>query len=118
VTTLVYVFSGVCAGIAGLLATSNIRAADPYRAGEMMELDAIFAVVVGGTALTGGRFLIAGAFIGAVLLQTLTTTMYIVGVKPEVAPVFKAVLIIIVCLMQSDITRGWLRGLFRRRKTA
>lgn len=115
VKCLVYVFSGLCAGVAGLLATSNIHAADPYRAGEMMELDAIFAVVVGGTALTGGRFLLAGAFIGAVLLQALTTTMYIIGVKPEVAPVPKAVLIIIVCLMQSDATRAWLRGLFKRR---
>jgi simple sugar transport system permease protein len=115
VKALVYVFSGVCAGLAGLLATSNIRAADPYRAGENMELDAIFAVVVGGTALTGGRFLVAGAFIGALLLQTLTTTMYNLGVPPAVAPVPKAVLILAVCLMQSDKTRGWLRGLVRRK---
>jgi ribose/xylose/arabinose/galactoside ABC-type transport system permease subunit len=115
VKALVYVFSGVCAGVAGLLATSNIRAADPYRAGEMMELDAIFAVVVGGTALTGGRFVVAGAFVGALLLQTLTTTMYVVGVRPDVAPVPKAILIIIVCLFQSDKTRAWLRGLFKRR---
>jgi Ribose/xylose/arabinose/galactoside ABC-type transport systems, permease components len=112
---LVYVFSGLCAGAAGLLAASNIRAADPYKAGEMMELDAIFAVVVGGTALTGGRFLIAGAFVGALLLQTLTTTMYVIGVKPSVAPVPKALLIIVVCLMQSEKTRAWLRGLFRRK---
>lgn len=118
IKALVYVFSGVCAGLAGLLATSNIRGADPYRAGEMMELDAIFAAVVGGTALTGGRFLLAGAFIGAVLLQTLTTTMYIVGVRPEVAPVPKALLIIVVCLIQSDKSRRWLRGLFQRGKAS
>ena len=116
VKALVYVFSGLCAGLAGILATSNIRAADPYRAGENMELDAIFAVVVGGTALTGGRFLLAGAFIGALLLQTLTTTMYNLGVPPAVATVPKALLILTVCLLQSEKTRGWLRGLAKRRR--
>jgi simple sugar transport system permease protein len=112
---LAYVFGGFCAGLAGLLATSNIRAADPYRAGENMELDAIFAVVVGGTALTGGRFRLMGSLVGALLLQTLTTTLYNLGVAPEVATVPKAVLIIAVCLMQSEKTRVWLRGLTRRR---
>ena len=115
--TFVYVFGGFCAGVAGLLATSNIRAADPYRAGENMELDAIFAVVVGGTALTGGRFWLMGSLIGALLLQTLTTTLYNLGVAPAVATVPKAFLIIAVCLMQSDKTRNWLRGLFARKTT-
>ena len=108
---LVYVFAGFCAGLAGLMAAANIRAADSYRMGENMELDAIFAVVVGGTALTGGRFLLLGAFVGAVLLQTLTTTMYNLGVPPAVAPVPKAILILVVCLLQSDHARRWARGL-------
>ena len=55
---LAYVACGACAGLAGFLDVANIRSADPYRAGENMELNAIFAVVVGGTALSGGRFLI------------------------------------------------------------
>jgi simple sugar transport system permease protein len=107
----VYVFSGLCAALAGVMAAANIAAADPYRVGENMELDAIFAVVVGGTALTGGRFLLLGSFVGALLLQTLTQTMYYAGVPPAVAPVPKALLILAVCLLQSDRTRGWLRGL-------
>ncbi len=115
--TLVYVFGGFCAGLAGLLAASNIRAADPYRAGENMELDAIFAVVVGGTALTGGRFWLMGSLIGAMLLQTLTTTLYNLGVAPAVATVPKAILIVLVCLLQSEKTRGWWHGLFARRVT-
>lgn len=114
---LVYVFCSLCAGFAGILAASNIRAADPYRAGEMFELDAIFAAVVGGTALTGGRFLLAGAYIGALLLQTLTITMYNIGVPPAIAPVPKAVIILAVCLAQSETTRRWLRGLFAKPKT-
>lgn len=111
VKCLVYVFSGFCAALAGVMATANVRAADSYRVGENMELDAIFAVVVGGTALTGGRFLLLGSFIGALLLQTLTQTMYYAGVPPAVAPVPKALLILAVCLLQSDRTRRWLRGI-------
>lgn len=115
VTALAYVASGVCAAIAGVMATANIRAADSYRVGENTELDAIFAVVVGGTALTGGRFLLAGSFAGALLLQTLTQTMYYVGVPPAVATVPKALLILAVCLLQSPRTRSWLGSLFKRR---
>jgi simple sugar transport system permease protein len=114
ITWLVYVFSGVCAAVTGVLAASNIRAADSLRAGENLELDAIFAVVVGGTALSGGRFLLLGSFVGALLLQTLTVTMYNIGVPPHVAPVPKACLILAVCILQSDRTRRWLTNLWRR----
>jgi simple sugar transport system permease protein len=112
VKILAYVYSGLCAGIAGLIATANIKAADSSRVGEMMELDAIFAVVVGGTALTGGRFTLIGSIIGALLIQTLTTTMYNLGVAPAVAPVPKALVIIAVCLMQSAAFRRHLKSLF------
>jgi ribose/xylose/arabinose/galactoside ABC-type transport system permease subunit len=103
-------FAALCAGLTGVLTAANIRAADANRAGENAELDAIFAVVVGGTALTGGRFSILGSFLGALLIQTLTTTMYFLGVPPAVAPVPKALLIIAVSLLQSDRFRaGWRR---------
>ena len=107
IKALAYVFCGGCAALAGVLSASNIRAADPYRSGENMELDAIFAVVVGGTALTGGRFSIFGAAVGALLIQTLTTTMYNLGVPPAVAPVPKAILILAVVLLQSDKVGKW-----------
>ena len=110
-----YLFCGGCAGLAGVLAAANIGAADAYRAGENMELDAIFAVVVGGTALTGGRFTILGTAVGALLIQTLTTTMYNLGVPPAVAPVPKALLIIGVALLQSEKISRWLGGLGRRK---
>lgn len=113
---LAYACSGICAGIAGLIATSNVRAADSSRVGEMMELDAIFAVVVGGTALTGGRFTLAGSIIGAVLIQTLTTTMYNLGVPPAIAPVPKAVVIVCVCLLQSEIFRREVMRVFGKGK--
>ena len=114
VKIIAYVYSGFCAGVAGLIATSNIKAADSSRVGEMMELDAIFAVVVGGTALTGGRFTLVGSIIGALLIQTLTTTMYNFGVAPAVAPVPKALVIIAVCLMQSAAFRRHIQSFFVR----
>ncbi|MES2697848.1 MAG: ABC transporter permease [Verrucomicrobiota bacterium] len=115
VKVLAYVFCGACAGLTGVLTASNIRAADANRAGENAELDAIFAVVVGGTALTGGRFTILGTFLGALLIQTLATTMYFRGVPPAVAPVPKALLIVAVSLLQSDKVRAWLAGLWKRK---
>lgn len=101
-----YVFSGFCAGIAGLVAASNIKSADSNHAGLYAELDAILAVVVGGTALTGGRFFLVGSVIGALFIQTLTTTMYARNVSADIAPVPKALVIIAVCLLQSEKARG------------
>lgn len=115
---LVYAFSGVCAAIAGLIAASNIKAADSSRVGELMELDAIFAVVVGGTALTGGRFTLAGSIVGALLIQTLTTTMYNLGLPPAIAPVPKAVVIILACLLQSSAFRAQIGSVFQPRRSA
>ena len=109
----VYVFSGFCAGLAGLVAASNIKCADANHAGLFLELDAILAVVVGGTALTGGRFYLAGALVGALFIQTLTTTMYMRNVSADVAPVPKALAILAVCLLQSPVLRRKAAALFR-----
>jgi simple sugar transport system permease protein len=118
VKLLAYVFCGTCAGLAGALYAANIGAADGNRAGENAELDAIFAVVVGGTALTGGRFVLLGSMLGALLIQTLTISMYNLGVSPAVAPVPKALLIVTVSLLQSEKLRGWFGGLWRRKDGA
>ena len=118
VKALAYVFCGACAGLSGALTAANIRAADAYGAGANAELDAIFAVVVGGTALTGGRFSILGSFLGALLIQTLTTTMYNLGVPPAVAPMPKALLIIAVSLLQSEKFRAWVAGLRGQKRRA
>jgi ribose/xylose/arabinose/galactoside ABC-type transport system permease subunit len=113
ITLSVYVFVAVCACIAGLLISSNVTAADANNAGLWIELDAILAVVIGGTLLSGGRFSIVGTLVGALVLQTLTTTVYTAGIPPEVTLVFKAVVIIAVCLLQSPRTRALLA---RRRR--
>ena len=109
----VYVFAGFCAGLAGIIDLANIGIADPTNAGALSELDAIFAVLVGGTALTGGRFSLTGAVIGALLLQTLMTTLYTWGVPSDVAPVPKAIVILLVCLLQSPTLRIWFAKILR-----
>jgi galactofuranose transport system permease protein len=98
---LAYVFCAVCAALAGLVTVGDVGRVEPDRLGQLVELDAITAVVVGGTVLTGGRFSLAGSIIGAVLIQTLTVTLIRQGLPSDVAPVPKALVIIIVCLLQS-----------------
>ena len=110
VTFLAYLFSGFCAGLAGLVAAANIQSADANHAGLYLELDAILAVVVGGTALTGGRFYLVGSLIGALFIQTLTTTMYARNVSADIAPMPKALVIIAVCLLQSEKVRRSIAG--------
>lgn len=110
----VYMFCGLCAGIAGLILSSNLSSADGNNAGLWYELDAILAVVIGGTSLNGGRFYLTGTLIGALIIQTLTTTIYIIGVPPEITLVVKAFVVLIVCLIQSETFR---QTLLRRWKT-
>ncbi|WNG41437.1 ABC transporter permease [Archangium violaceum] len=101
-----YAFCGLCAGIAGLIVSSNVKSADGNNAGLLFELDAILAVVLGGTALNGGRFTLVGSVLGALIIQTLTTTIYSVGVPPEVTLVVKAVVVFLVSILQSDKVRN------------
>jgi simple sugar transport system permease protein len=115
---LVYVFSGLCAGFAGLVSASNIKCADANHAGLFLELDAILAVVVGGTSLTGGRFYLAGAIVGGLFIQTLTTTMYMRNVSADIAPVPKALAILAVCLLQSPKLRAQFGAVFKKKATA
>lgn len=97
----VYVFTAVCAAIAGLILTSNQTSADANNTGLFIELDAILAVVIGGTSLAGGRFSLFGTLIGALVIQTLVTTVYTVGIPPIATMVFKAAVVTAVCLLQS-----------------
>jgi simple sugar transport system permease protein len=115
---LAYVFSGLCAGIAGLIVSSGINGADGNNAGLWFELDAILAVVIGGTALQGGRYFLAGTLVGALLIQTLTTTIYSIGIPPETTLLFKALVVTAVCLIQSPAFRRRVFASRRRSRPA
>jgi len=101
ITISVYIFSGFCAGLAGLIVCADIKAADANNAGLFLELDAIAAVIIGGT-MWGGRFTVFGSIVGTLIIQSLTTTILTRGVAPEVTLVFKAFVIILVALIQSE----------------
>jgi len=108
VRLFVYMFCGLCAGMAGLILSSNVSSADGNNAGLWYELDAILAVVIGGTSLNGGRFYLTGTLLGVLIIQTLTTTIYMTGVPPEITLVVKALVVLAVCLIQSESFRRML----------
>ncbi|MCC4593213.1 ABC transporter permease [Xanthomonas campestris pv. cannae] len=114
IAVLLYVFCAFSAGLAGLLISSNVKSADANNAGQLMELDAILAVTLGGTLLDGGRFSLAGSVIGALIIQTLTATIYAFGVPAQVTMLIKALLVFAVMLLQSPRFRANLRGWIRR----
>lgn len=114
ITVCVYGFCGLTAGVAGLVISSNVKSADGNNAGMLLELDAILAVVLGGTALTGGRFSLAGSVIGALIIQTLTSTIYSIGVPPEINLVVKAAVVFVVMLLQSPAFRADMLSLVTR----
>jgi galactofuranose transport system permease protein len=114
ITLALYAFCGLTAGLAGLIVSSNVKSADANNAGNLFELDAILAVTLGGTALTGGKFSLAGTALGALIIQTLTTTINSLGAPPELNLVFKAALVFVVMLLQSPEFRASVRKLVVR----
>ena len=96
-----YVLSGLCAAIAGIIATADIRGADANNAGLWLELDAILAVVVGGTSLLGGRFSIAASLLGALIIQSINTGILLSGFPPEFNLIIKAAIIVLILVIQS-----------------
>lgn len=104
-----YVICGMLAGIAGIILCSNIKSADANNVGLWLELDAILATVIGGTSMAGGRFYLSGTVVGALFIQTLTTTIYSLGVAPEITLVVKAIVVIVVCIIQSPEFRKMLK---------
>lgn len=106
---MVYTFCGFCAGIAGLVASSNIRTSDANNIGLMTELDAILAVVIGGTSMSGGRFSLLASMIGALVMQAITQSMYAFGVPAFALQAIKAIVVILVILLYSEQVRGWVR---------
>jgi galactofuranose transport system permease protein len=98
---LAFMASSLCAGLAGLIAAADIKEADVANAGLYLELDAILAVVLGGTSLTGGRANLVGSLIGATFIQTLTTMLQMRGVITEHTLIIKAAVALSVCFMQT-----------------
>jgi ribose transport system permease protein len=97
----VYAISGLLAGVAGTLAAARLGAGDPSTAGVLIELDAIAAVVVGGTALSGGRVSVPGTIVGALLMQVINATFVSNDLPPTWAQILKAVIIVAALYIQQ-----------------
>ncbi len=106
---LVYTFCGFCAGIAGLVASSNVKTSDANNIGLTTELDAILAVVIGGTAMAGGRFSLLASMVGALVMQAITQSMYAIGVPAFALQAIKAIVVVLVILLYSDQVRGFVQ---------
>ncbi len=105
-TIAVYVWSGFCAALAGIVAAADILGADANNAGLWLELDAILAVVIAGSSLLGGRFSLALAVLGALTIQAMNTGILLAGFRPEFNLVVKAVVVLLVLLAQSPRLSG------------
>lgn len=113
---IVYIFCGLCAGIAGLVACSNVKTSDANNIGLYSELDAILAVVIGGTSMSGGRFSLLASVVGALVMQAITQSMYAIGVQPYALTAIKAIVVIIVILLFSEQVKNMIRGIGAQKK--
>jgi ribose/xylose/arabinose/galactoside ABC-type transport system permease subunit len=103
-TTIVYVISGGVSGLAGLVYASQLSIGTPI-AGQGYELDAIAAVVVGGTSLFGGRGSVGGTFLGTLIIGVLANILNLTGVDPFVQQLFKGALIVVAVYIMSRSDR-------------
>jgi ribose transport system permease protein len=96
----VYAIAGVCAAVAGVIFTARLNVADP-NAGTLTTLDAIAAVVIGGTSLMGGQGGMLGTVLGAFLLAALANVLNLRGVSPFDQQMVKGAVIVLAVLWAS-----------------
>lgn len=102
VKTIVYVISGAAAALSGIIVTSRIGSASP-NAGTGFELDAIAAVVLGGTSLAGGEGTVTGTIIGALIIGVLNNGLNLINVSPFYQSIVKGIVILLAVLMDRKV---------------
>ncbi|MDO4548376.1 MAG: ABC transporter permease, partial [Clostridia bacterium] len=118
VIIIVYALTGILSAISGLIYSSRIMSNDSNNAGLNYEMDAILAVVIGGTSMSGGKFSLAGTVIGSIIIRTIVTFVYYFGIVSEATMAFKALIIAVVIVLQSEPVRNWFSKRSRSRKSA
>lgn len=98
----VYIYSSVFAALAGIVSAAKIGAADGNTLGNLAELDAIAAVAVGGTSMSGGRARVFGTVVGALIMQLINITVNMNNIPYEFSQIFKAVIIVFAVYLQRD----------------
>jgi simple sugar transport system permease protein len=119
---MTFVLCGVLCGVAGLMGASSLGSVNSDELGRFIELDAILAVALGGTLLGGGKFSLAGSIIGAYTIQAITTTLYAMQVRADQLNVFKALIIVFIIVLSSDVfkekIKRWTRKTMNRKALA
>ncbi|GAA0178794.1 ribose ABC transporter permease [Clostridium sediminicola] len=100
IKTLVYVVSGAAAALSGIIVTSRIGSASP-NAGMGFELDAIAAVVIGGTSLSGGEGSVIGTMVGALIIGVLNNSLNLMNVSPFYQAIIKGIVILAAVLIDK-----------------
>lgn len=95
-----FTIAGACVGLSAIMLTSRLNSISPSDAGVLYELDAIAAVVIGGTALSGGKGSIWGTVIGALILGIINNMLNLLGVSPYLQGMVKGSVILIAVLVQ------------------
>ncbi len=99
---IVYGTSAVLAATAGIFAAAKVGAADGSALGQLVELDAIAAVAIGGTPMSGGRSRVFGTILGALIMQLITLTVTMNNIPEAYARVIKAVIIVVAVYIQRE----------------
>nr|WP_163500350.1 ABC transporter permease [Halomonas socia] len=99
-----FVIAGLCVGLSAIMLTSRLNSVSPSDAGYFYELDAIAAVVIGGTALSGGRGTVWGTVIGALILGIINNMLNLTGVSPYLQGLVKGAVILLAVLLQYKRT--------------
>jgi ribose transport system permease protein len=103
-TTLLYVLSGLCCGIAAVMLIARTTTGSSTH-GNLYELDAIAAVIIGGTLLTGGRGTLIGSFLGVLVFTTITNIFILNNLATEVQNIAKGLIIVAAVLLQTRTSR-------------
>jgi len=115
-TTLIKLLSfmilGVCCAIAGVIAVSRLSLINHETLLLDIEMDAILAVAIGGNALSGGKFKVAGSVLGAYAIQALTITLYAMKVPSTDVKAYKAIVIILIVVIGSPVVKQKLARLW------
>lgn len=101
VTAMVYVLSGIMVSIAAIIQVARIGSMDYANAGSGYEMDAIAAVVVGGTSMSGGKGSILGTVLGMLIIAVMNNLLNLMGVPPFLREAFKGFIVIAAVLLQK-----------------
>ncbi len=110
----VYVILGLCAAICGFIKVSRISTINYSVIAKDIEMDAILAVALGGNALSGGKFNMAGSILGAYVIQFLTTTLFKFDVQSDALSAYKAVVVILLVVFSAPVVREKIAALAKK----